>query len=141
MSKKINVIITDDSFINGINKRGLSKKRNFKIRHLPNNTAETILYELDIELDLLLRLFVCALYSVSLCFFDKFQPVTVQFDLALFAFWHQPVPCFQTIFPFVYVLFIFPCYDSRKRDSGFERLCFHFLHDLLNVALRVYIIC
>ena len=38
--------------INRINKRGLSRKHNFKIRHFPNNTAETVLYELDLFVDL-----------------------------------------------------------------------------------------
>ena len=31
----------------------------------------------------------CVLCSVSLCFFDKLQPIIAQFDLALFASWHK----------------------------------------------------
>ena len=32
---------------------------------------------------------LCSLYSVTLCFFDKLQPIIAQFDLALFASWHK----------------------------------------------------
>ena len=31
----------------------------------------------------------CVLYSVSLCFFDKLQPIIAQFDLFLFAYWQK----------------------------------------------------
>ena len=32
---------------------------------------------------------LCVLYIVSLCFFDKLQPIIAQFDLVLFASWHK----------------------------------------------------
>ena len=31
----------------------------------------------------------CVLYCVSLCFFQKLQPIIAQFDIALFASWHK----------------------------------------------------
>ena len=31
----------------------------------------------------------CVSHSVSLCFFDKLQPIIAQFDLVLFVSWHK----------------------------------------------------
>ena len=53
-NSKRKLVVTRDSMLNGINKRGLSKHQNVKIQHFPGGTTKTIL-----DIDYTLHNYTC----------------------------------------------------------------------------------
>ena len=43
--KEIKVVVTDDSLLSGISKKGLSKNRQVKVKHFPRGATKTISVE------------------------------------------------------------------------------------------------